>query len=70
MIYIAAALTAEARPLITYFKLKRDNKIKKYQIFKNEEITLIITGTGMMQGAIGATYVLSRLKYKGTGYFC
>lgn len=60
MIYIAAALTAEARPLITYFKLKRDNKIKKYQIFKNEEITLIITGTGMMQGAIGATYVLSR----------
>ena len=59
MIYIAVALTAEAKPIITYFKLKRDNKIKKYQVFKNEEITLIITGSGMMQGAIATTHVLT-----------
>ena len=61
MIYVAAALTAEAKPLITYFKLKKDNEIKKYQVFKNEEITLIIIGSGIMQGAIAVTYVLGNL---------
>lgn len=61
MIYIAVALTVEAKPLITYFKLKKDNEIKKYQVFKNEEITLIITGSGIMQGAIAVTYVLGNL---------
>lgn len=69
MIYVAAALTAEAKPLITYFKLKRDNEIKKYQVFKNEEIILIITGSGMMQGAIGTTYVLSSLNIKEEDIF-
>ena len=61
MIYIAVALTVEAKPLITYFKLKKDNEIKKYQVFKNEEIILMITGSGMLQGAIAATYVLGSL---------
>ena len=61
MIYIAVALTVEAKPLITYFKLKKDNEIKKHQVFKNEEIILIITGSGMLQGAIAVTYVLGRL---------
>ena len=61
MIYRAVALTVEAKPLITYFKLKKDNEIKKYQVFKNEEITLIITGSGIMQGAIAVTYVLGNL---------
>ena len=61
MIYIAVALTVEAKPLITYFKLKKDNEIKKYQVFKNEEITLIITGSGIMQGAIAVAYVLGNL---------
>lgn len=61
MIYIAVALTVEAKPLITYFKLKKDNEIKKYQVFKNEEITLIITGSGIMQGAIAVTYILGNL---------
>lgn len=69
MIYVAAALTAEAKPLITYFKLKRDNEIKKYQVFKNEEIILIITGSGMMQGAIGTTYVLSSLNIREEDIF-
>lgn len=69
MIYVAAALTAEAKPLITYFKLKRDNKIKKYQVFKNEEIILIITGSGMMQGAVGTTYLLSSLNIREEDIF-
>ena len=69
MIYVAAALTAEAKPLITYFKLKRDNEIKKYQVFKNEEIILIITGSGMMQGAIGTTYLLSSLNIREEDIF-
>ncbi|MDU1910930.1 spore photoproduct lyase [Fusobacterium sp.] len=69
MIYIAVALTAEARPLITYFRLKKDNEIKKYQVFKNEEIVLIITGTGMLQGAIGITYVLGNLDIREEDIF-
>lgn len=34
MIYIAVALTVEAKPLITYFKLKKDNEIKNIKCLK------------------------------------
>ena len=48
MIYISVALGVEAKPIIKYFNLKRDNEIKKLQVFKNERITLIVTGTGVL----------------------
>lgn len=61
MIYIAVALGIEAKPIIKFFNLKRDNEIKKVQVFKNERITLIITGVGILKSAITLTYILSKL---------
>jgi spore photoproduct lyase len=60
MIYISVALGIEAKPIIKYFNLKRDNSIKKLQVFKNERVTLIITGVGILKSAIALTYILSQ----------
>jgi adenosylhomocysteine nucleosidase len=60
MIYISVALGIEAKPIIKYFNLKRDNSIKKLQVFKNERVTLIITGVGILKSAIALTYILSK----------
>ncbi len=62
MIYIAVALGVEAKPIIKYFNLKRDNSIKKLQVFKNDRIVLIITGVGSLKSAIATTYILSQMK--------
>lgn len=60
MIYIATALYSEAQPFIEKLNLKRDNEIKKYQVFKNENYTLIITGVGKIPSTIALTYLLSK----------
>ena len=60
MVYISVALGIEAKPLIRYFDLKRDNTIKKFQVFKNEDIVLIITGVGILKSAIATTFLLSQ----------
>lgn len=60
MIYISVALGVEAKPIIKYFNLKRDNEIKKLQVFKNERITLIVTGAGVLKSAIALTHILSQ----------
>lgn len=60
MIYISVALGIEAKPIIKYFNLKRDNSIKKLQVFKNERVTLIITGVRILKSAIALTYILSQ----------
>lgn len=59
MIYIAMAMPIEAKVIISKFNLKRDNSIKKFQVFKNEEICLIITGIGMIKSLIATTHILS-----------
>lgn len=53
MILITTALYCEARPFIQYCRLKKDTSFTRFQVFRNEEILLLITGTGAMQAAIG-----------------
>lgn len=69
MIYIAVAMSVEAKPIIKYFNLKRDNNITKFQVFKNEEIVLIITGVGIVESAISLTYVLNNVEIKESDIF-
>lgn len=69
MVYIAVALGIEAKPIIKYFNLKRDNNIKKLQVFKNERITLIVTGVGILKSAIALTYILSQENIKENDIF-
>lgn len=69
MIYIATALALEARPIIDYYGLKRDNKIKKIQVFKNDDIVLMITGTGILKSAIAVTHILTIFDIKRDDLF-
>ncbi len=56
MTYIVTALKSEAKPIIDFFDLKKSND-KKFQIFSNANITLIISGIGEINSAIATTYL-------------
>ena len=59
MLYIVTALYIEAKPLISLFNLKKDNTYTKFQVFSNENIKLIISGTGKIKSATALTYLIS-----------
>lgn len=69
MIYIAVALGMEAKPIVDYFNLKKDNDIKKLQVFRSERVTLIVTGVGILKSAIALTHVLSQEKIERDDIF-
>ena len=54
MIYMFAALYAEAKPFIQHFQLKKDKNNRKFQGFCNpeKEIYLVITGVGSVAAAV------------------
>ena len=54
----------EASPFITKLQLKKDLNSHKFQIFKNEESILIITGVGKIKAAIAVTYLFSKFPPK------
>ncbi|WP_416176558.1 hypothetical protein [Clostridium sp.] len=60
MIFLSTALYYEAKSFIDRFSLKKDNTINKFQVFKNEDIVLIITGTGAINTACACTYLISK----------
>ena len=57
---IVCAYLKEAKPLIKYFNLKKIND--KFQIYENENISLIISDRGSLNSAIATTYLLSTRK--------
>lgn len=59
MIFLTCALYIEAKPLIEKLNLKRIDE-GKFQIFKNDNITLIVTGSGRLNAAIALTYLLTK----------
>lgn len=58
MFYIITALASEAIPVINYFKLKKDISYTKFDLFKNDELKLVLTGTGKVKSSIATTYLL------------
>jgi len=54
---IICAYLKEAKPLIKHFNLKKSND--KFQIYENENISLIISDRGALNSAIATTYLLS-----------
>ena len=54
---IVCAYLKEAKPLIKYFNLKKSNN--KFNIYENENISLIISGQGKLNSAVATTYLLS-----------
>lgn len=59
MLYIVTALFVEAKPLINLFQLKKNNSYTKFQVFSNENIKLIISGTGKIKSSIATTYLIT-----------
>ena len=68
MLYIVTALYIEAKPLISLFNLKKDNSYTKFQVFSNENIKLIISGTGKIKSATALTYLISHKDIKENDY--
>ena len=68
MLYIVIALYIEAKPLISLFNLKKDNTYTKFQVFSNENIKLIISGTGKIKSATALTYLISNKDIKENDY--
>lgn len=60
MVYIFSALHCEAKALIEYYGLCRDNRISKFQVFTNteENIVLAVTGVGNVPAAVTVAAVL------------
>ncbi|EOD01196.1 hypothetical protein [Caldisalinibacter kiritimatiensis] len=69
MIYITVAMYYEAKPFISKLALKRDNDIKRFQVFKNNEVALIISGVGVMASSIATTYLLTKYNANSTDLF-
>ncbi len=58
MVYIAAALRAEARPWIDAFHLKQDHKHTAFPLYRGDDYTLIISGVGRINAAAACAYLL------------
>ncbi|WMJ88934.1 5'-methylthioadenosine/S-adenosylhomocysteine nucleosidase family protein [Anaerocolumna sp. MB42-C2] len=61
MLILTTALYCEALPFIEYYHLKKDNSFVKVQVFRNEDILLLITKSGAIHAAIGTAYLCSRI---------
>ncbi|MCI1967421.1 5'-methylthioadenosine/S-adenosylhomocysteine nucleosidase family protein [Clostridium luticellarii] len=66
MIFISTALYSEAEPFIKRFSLKKYNSINKFEVFKNDEILLIISKTGAVNAASACSYIIG--KFDVTAY--
>lgn len=52
-------LSIGAKPIIEKYKLRKYGHSEKFPIYKNENITVIISGVGKVNSAIATTYLLS-----------
>lgn len=69
MIFMCTAMYCEAEPFIKQLNLKKDFESHKFEIFKNDEITLIITGIGKIKAAVAVTYLFSKYNTKNSDLF-
>ena len=65
-VIVAVALDCEARPLIDYYKLKRDHDVTAFKIYSccNSEIILVVTGVGKVNSAAAMGFIFH---YAGAG---
>ncbi len=58
-VYLFAAFPAEAKPLVSHFKLKKELSVTAFTIYRNAELTLTVTGLGKAAMAAGLAYTLA-----------
>ncbi|TYQ12787.1 UNVERIFIED_CONTAM: nucleoside phosphorylase [Acetivibrio alkalicellulosi] len=59
MVFIVTALMIEAAPIIEYYSLKKDMSVKAFQVYKNSDMVLIISGVGKIKSAMAVVHLLS-----------
>ncbi|MCR4434638.1 MAG: hypothetical protein QHH06_00050 [Clostridiales bacterium] len=64
MIFIVTALHCEAKPIIRHFKLKKDARSTRFDLYSNGEIYLIVCGTGILRCAVATAHILSIIPHK------
>ncbi len=69
MIYISVSMYIEAQPFVKKLNLKKDFRFKKFEVFKSNEVILIITGVGKIKSAIALTYLFSKYEIKSSDLF-
>lgn len=60
MIFITCALYCEAKPFIEINKLLKDMSCRSFQLFKNEDIILIISGVGIINSSAATSFMLTK----------
>ncbi len=55
-IFIYVALPCEAKPLVEYFRLKKDTTVQPFAVYFNKDICLTVTGLGKSAMAAGVAY--------------
>jgi len=56
-INFVVALSAEALPVIKYFKLKRVHDISVFEVYRKDNVQLIISGIGKQNAAVAVGYL-------------
>lgn len=59
MILITTALFHEAKPVIEYFNLKKDPSSTRFDLYSNEEISLVISGVGVLKSVVATTWIIA-----------
>lgn len=59
-INFVVALSAEAHPMIGFFRMKRNHDVKEYELYENERACLIVCGLGKLNAAMAVTYLAGK----------
>ncbi len=64
MLIILTALPCEGAPIVSKYNLKKQTEINAFQIYKNDQITLIVSGLGKTAAAsaVGFIHALTNLR--------
>lgn len=69
MLYLSFALYKEAEPFIKELRLKAENRCKGFQVFSNENVKLVINGSGNIPAAVNLTDFFSGERISKDDYF-
>lgn len=62
MIFICSSTYCEAKPIIEKFDLEKDKSIYKFEVFKNSDIVIIISGEGAVNTVAATTYMINKFE--------
>lgn len=55
-VFVYTALPCEAKPLISRFRLKKENLVQPFAVYRNDKLCLTVTGLGKNAMAAGVAY--------------